>query len=158
MKNNNLNLKVNIINGGFVGKISTMQSAKKQPKINIFWLIVAGLIIGFINGFWGGGGGMVCVPVLTSLLKLPEKKGHATTLLIMLPLSIASFVIYCIKGSVDIPTAVNVGVGFVLGGVIGALLLKNINNLILKIVFSVVIIAGGIKLIIWWLYGLVWLE
>lgn len=148
MKNPFKNIKIKKISHGFVTEISTMQTAKNEPKIAIIWLLLSGAIIGFINGFWGGGGGMICVPVLVNLLRLPEKKGHATTLLIMLPLSIASFVIYLIKGSVDALMAVNVGVGFVIGGVLGALLLKNMSNTILKIVFSVIIIAGGIKLLI----------
>ena len=136
------------IDNGVAMELSTMQTPKKARKVNVFWLIIAGLIIGFVNGFWGGGGGMICVPILVNLLGLPEKKGHATTLLIMLPLCIASFVIYLIKGSVEVLTAVNVGVGFVIGGVLGALILKNINNLVLKLIFSLVIIAGGIKLLL----------
>lgn len=121
-----------------------------QPtaKINFIWLIIAGLVIGWVNGFWGGGGGMICVPVLISLLKLPEKRAHATTLLIMLPLSICSFVIYMLKGSVDINMSLVVGSGFVGGGVLGALILKNINNIVLRLVFAVVIIAGGVKMLL----------
>ncbi len=148
MKKANFPIKFMKIDNGVAMELSTMQTPKKARKVNVFWLIIAGLIIGFVNGFWGGGGGMICVPILVNLLGLPEKKGHATTLLIMLPLCIASFVIYLIKGSVEVLTAVNVGVGFVIGGVLGALILKNINNLVLKLIFSLVIIAGGIKLLL----------
>ena len=91
---------------------------------------------------------MVCVPVLISILKLPEKSAHATALLIMLPLSICSFVVYLLKGSIDVMMAVQVGAGFVLGGATGAILLKNMSNVILRIVFAGVIIAGGLKLIL----------
>ena len=148
MKKANFPIKFMKRDNGVAMELSTMQTPKKARKVNVFWLIIAGLIIGFVNGFWGGGGGMICVPILVNLLGLPEKKGHATTLLIMLPLCIASFVIYLIKGSVEVLTAVNVGVGFVIGGVLGALILKNINNLVLKLIFSLVIIAGGIKLLL----------
>ncbi len=120
----------------------------QNKNIPLIWLIVAGLVIGFVNGFWGGGGGMICVPVLTSVLKLPEKVGHATTLLIMLPLSIASFIVYLIGGSINWFMALEVGGGFVLGGALGALLLKNMSNIVLKILFAIIIIAGGIKLIL----------
>jgi hypothetical protein len=30
-------------------------------------LIVSGIAIGIVNGFFGGGGGMVCVPILEKL-------------------------------------------------------------------------------------------
>lgn len=148
-KNINLPLKIKKVDNCVVAEISTMQNTEKAQKVNVFWLILSGLFIGFVNGFWGGGGGMICVPVLTSLIKLPEKKGHATALLVMLPLCIASFVIYLIKSSIEIGTVINVGVGFVVGGALGALLLKNINNLLLKLLFSLIIIAGGIKMLLW---------
>ena len=44
--------------------------------------------------------------------------------------------------------AIKIGIGFVIGGVLGALLLKKISNIWLEIVFSVIIIAGGIKMLI----------
>jgi len=148
MENNKKHIKINVNKNKSLIEINTMQSIKKTPKINIIWLILSGLFIGFVNGFWGGGGGMICVPILSNLLKLPEKKSHATTILIMLPLCITSFIVYMIKGSIEVRIAINVGVGFVIGGIIGALILKKINNTILKFIFGLVIIAGGIKLLI----------
>ena len=121
---------------------------KKNKILNTIILLIIGLVIGFVNGFWGGGGGMICVPTLTGVLRLPEKNAHATAILIMLPLSIASFIVYLTHGNVEWINAGYVTTGFVVGGVLGALLLKNINNLLLKIVFSLVIIAGAIKLLI----------
>ena len=116
--------------------------------INIWIKLLTGVIIGFVNGFWGGGGGMICVPLLMNVIKLPEKKSHATTLLIMLPLSIASLVVYIMHGNLQIWDSVKIGVGFIIGGVIGANLLKVISNAWLGIVFSLIIIAGGIKMLI----------
>jgi len=115
---------------------------------NFFVLTLIGMIIGFINGFWGGGGGMLCVPTLTNIVGLKEKKAHATAILVMLPLCIVSFVVYIIMGSVDGMTTLKVTIGFLTGGVIGAILLKNIRNVILNIVFAVVIIASGIKILL----------
>lgn len=132
----------------YFAQVNTFSTPEKGKNIPIIWLIIAGLVIGFVNGFWGGGGGMICVPVLTSILKLPEKVGHATTLLVMLPLSIASFVVYLLGGSINWTLAVEVGAGFIVGGILGAILLKKINNVVLKIIFACIIIAGGIKLLI----------
>ena len=120
----------------------------KSKILKGVYLLIIGLFIGFINGFWGGGGGMICVPTLTMLLKMPDKKAHATTILIMLPLSIASFVVYMLKGTIEWQTAAFVSGGFVVGGIAGALILKKINNVFLRIIFSLVIIAGAIKMLI----------
>ena len=120
----------------------------QKQSSNIFLKLLFGSIIGFVNGFWGGGGGMLCVPILNFIIKLPEKKAHATTLLIMLPLSIASVIVYFIKGNVNIFSSINIGIGFVIGGILGALLLKKISNVWLGVIFSIIIIAGGVKLLV----------
>lgn len=119
-----------------------------STNTNIWIRLLTGAIIGFVNGFWGGGGGMICVPLLTQVIKLPDKNAHATTLLIMLPLSIVSFVVYIIRGSFPWIDALKIGVGFIVGGIIGANILKFINNVWLSIIFSGIIIAGGIRMII----------
>ena len=125
-----------------------MQNNKKQPKINILFILLIGVMVGFINGFCGGGGGMICVPVLTNILHLPEKKGHATAILIMLPLCISSFIVYLIRGNVDISLALNVGIGFLIGGILGAILLKKISNKVLQFVFAIIILVSGVKLLL----------
>ncbi|MBE5738486.1 MAG: sulfite exporter TauE/SafE family protein [Clostridiales bacterium] len=139
----------NIDSGGIelLVKSSVKQKCRKGKK-NIFLKLLTGAFIGFINGFWGGGGGMVCVPLLTHVIMLPEKKAHATTLLIMLPLSIASLVVYIYGGNMQWWNALKIGLGFVVGGYVGALLLKKISNVWLCAIFSIVIIVGGLKLIL----------
>ena len=129
-------------------EISIEGKQKEKRNINIFFKLLMGGIIGFVNGFWGGGGGMICVPLLMQGLKLPEKNAHATTLLIMLPLSITSLIVYFIFGNLEILKAVKVGIGFIIGGLLGAVLLQKINNVWLGIIFSLIIISGGIKLLI----------
>lgn len=146
MKNFHVKSEENKIFGG--KEIDITIGSDKVQKNNIFIKIMTGAIIGFVNGFWGGGGGMICVPLLMYVIKLPEKNAHATTLLIMLPLSIASLVVYLISGNIEWIKSLNVCVGFVVGGIIGALLLKKISNIWLGIIFSVIIIAGGIKLLL----------
>lgn len=139
-------------NKEFGGQEITIEYSPEQTpqKVNksILIKILTGSIIGFINGFWGGGGGMVCVPLLMQVIKLPEKKAHATTLLIMLPLSIASLIVYILSGNMPWLNAIKISSGFVVGGALGAIILKHISNIWLGIVFSLIIIAGGIKLLI----------
>ena len=83
---------------------------KKHHK-NWLVIILSGAFIGFVNGFWGGGGGMICVPVLSNIFKLPEKKAHATAILVMLPLSLSSLVVYYFSGSIDWSNAAVITLG-----------------------------------------------
>ena len=137
------------LSGGCVCEVSGKYHNKnKNKKASTGLKLITGSIIGFINGFCGGGGGMICVPLLCKAIGLEEKKSHATTLLIMLPLSIASLVVYILSKSLLLVESIKIGVGFVLGGVLGALLLKKISNAWLCAIFSLVIIFGGIKLLL----------
>ncbi|MBO4412603.1 MAG: sulfite exporter TauE/SafE family protein [Clostridia bacterium] len=121
-----------------------MFSKLKQKLLHI----LSGAAIGIINGFFGGGGGMVCVPVLEKLLKLDGKHAHATALAVIFPISFFSGIIYLISGNLNWSTFGFVTSGFVVGGIIGAYLLKNLNNTIIKIVFAIVVLAAGVKLVL----------
>lgn len=138
----------NVLNGYDIEIIADTNKKTKTKKVGLWIKLITGAIIGFVNGFWGGGGGMICVPLLQNVIKLPEKKAHATTLLIMLPLSIASLVVYLFSGNLPIVDALKIGVGFVIGGVVGANILKKISNKWLGYLFSIIIIIGGVKMLV----------
>ena len=106
--------------------------------------IVIGALIGFINGFLGAGGGVLLVPFLTYVLKEETKVAHATAVLIMLPISVISAVIYIVKGEFNFAVTLPVFIGSVVGGTVGALLLKKLNSWIITLIFSLVLIASGI--------------
>lgn len=148
MKNFNFNIDDNEILGG-KELVVTFECEENAKKKNCIWIkLITGVIIGFVNGFWGGGGGMICVPLLIYAIGLPDKKAHATTLLVMLPLCIASLVTYIISDNMLWIDGLQIGVGFVVGGIVGALILKKISNVWLSIFFSLVIIAGGLKILL----------
>ena len=103
--------------------------------------------IGFINGFFGGGGGMIAVPTLAKFYNLEEKKAHATSIAVILPLSVASSIVYLFKEKVD---WVNLGIvagGVTLGGILGALLLKKAGNKFIEYLFEGVMLVAGIKML-----------
>lgn len=147
MKKISVSVSPNCEFGGIEYELS-LNPFSEKPKSSVLIKLLTGALIGFVNGFWGGGGGMICVPLLMQIIKLSEKKAHATTLLIMLPLSLSSLVVYIISGNLQILNALKIGIGFVVGGMLGAIILKYISNLWLGIIFSLIIIAGGIKLLI----------
>ncbi len=118
--------------------------SKKQIAV----LILCGASIGLVNGFFGGGGGMLCVPILESFMKLESKRAHATTLCIILPLSIVSAVIYIIKNDVDVINLSWVSLGTIIGGIVGALWLNKINNKVLRVIFAILMLGVGIKMVI----------
>lgn len=111
-------------------------------------MIIASLFVGIANGFFGGGGGMLVIPILTFLCGMQQKKAHATAVAIILPLSIASTIMYLVNGIFEWKSAVSVSSGVVVGGIIGSLLLSKISNKWLSYVFYIIMLAGGIKMVI----------
>ena len=117
-----------------------------EEKSNIY-SILGGLISGFINGLFGGGGGMIIVPLLTMLLKYESQKAHATAILIILPLSLLSGLFYAYFGTLNLSVALPVSIGVTLGGVLGAFLLSKLSSKWLVLIFSFVMAGAGIKMI-----------
>lgn len=66
----------------------------------------------------------------------------------MVPISIASGIVYYTSGNLDWWLVLLVGVGSVVGGILGALLLKKLNNLTLQYVFALIVLFAGIKMVI----------
>ena len=89
---------------------------------------------------------MIVVPLLCSVMKLEEKKAHATAVAVILPVSIVSAVVYLMKVPYDIPSGLFVTLGVVSGGVIGSYLLKVAPTGVVSIVFSLMMLVGGVKL------------
>lgn len=126
--------------------MNDLNNEKMSTKMVIF-SIIGGIFVGFLNGFFGGGGGMIVVPLLIFLLHLEDKKAHATALFIILPISIFSAIVYIVNNDIEILKIIYTGLGFIAGGIIGAIVLKKINNKVLRIIFSIIMIVAGIRML-----------
>lgn len=123
---------------------------KKDEKISVkkkMLLSICGALIGFVNGFFGGGGGMICVPLLEKALKLDNKYSHATALVVIFPISFVSAIMYLLSGNMESISFLTVGSGVILGGIVGAFLLKFLPAKIIRVIFVFVMLAGGIRLL-----------
>lgn len=118
-----------------------MDSKKKT------FLIVTGALTGLFCGLLGGGGGMVAVPMMTILLGFEEKKSHATAIAVILPITLISGLIQIFYKNYDVNKGIPTMIGCVIGGIIGALLLKKINNKTLVKIFAFVMLIAGVKLL-----------
>ena len=128
-------------------KKSNDQKCNSNKK-SILLSITTGGIAGLINGLFGGGGGMIVVPMLTALLNCPPKKAHATALLIILPISIVSGLFYLASGSFKLSVGIPVTIGVVIGGTVGALLLSKLSSTWVVVIFSIVMAAAGVKMLL----------
>lgn len=109
-------------------------------------MIITGLVCGAANGLFGAGGGILAVPMLERD-GLETKKAHATSLAIMLPLSIISAFIYYKSGNLNIAEAMKY-LPFGLAGVfLGSAIMKRISAATLKQLFALVMMYFGVRML-----------
>lgn len=106
-----------------------------------------GLLSGFVNGLFGSGGGIIVVPGLVFILGLAQHKAHATALMIILPLSILSSIVYFNNHLIDFPNTIKVSIGATIGSYIGAKTLNKIPNKWLRKIFGIFMIIAAIRMV-----------
>ena len=113
---------------------------KKQGK-----RMLCGGVVGLANSLFGGGGGMLAVPLLTKG-GMQEKQAHATAILVILPISLFSFILYAIRGFFDTEVLLSTAIGVTFGGLLGAKLLGKLPTKAVNLVFAFLQLAAGISL------------
>ncbi len=114
----------------------------------ILFSLIAGLTVGFVNGFMGAGGGMLLVPLLTWLFAMNTKVTHSTAVFVILPICLISGITYIVKGVVDWSVLLPVAIGTLIGGIIGTFALKKLSASWLNYIFYGVMIFSGVWLLV----------
>ena len=117
----------------------------KQKKIAWLAPVIAGGAAGIANGFFGGGGGMILVPLLVRRCGLSQRQAFATSVAVILPLCILSSIIYYFRGGLDLLSALPYLAGGLIGGWVGGRIFKKINMVWLRRAFALLILYGGVK-------------
>ena len=106
---------------------------------------LAGAAAGAVNGFFGGGGGMVLVPLLNRWCALEQRKAFATSIAVILPLCMLSAAIYLFRGGLDLMVALPYLLGGLVGGFIGGKIFRRLNMLWLRRAFALLILYGAVR-------------
>lgn len=141
-----------------VTPIKYKKSPRRQTTVGVIFLetnacpkwkfAISGLLTGFVNGFFGAGGGMVLIPLLTRLCKVEDKKAFATSVCIVLPICITSLAVYALRGGLQFSGAWPYLLGGLGGGLLGGLLFKNVSAGFLHKVLGGFILWGGLRLVL----------
>lgn len=118
----------------------------EKGKAHIWKQLVCGCAVGIANSVFGGGGGMLAVPLLQGT-GLSARKAHATAILVILPVSLFSFILYAVRGIYDFSVLVPTALGVTLGGFLGARLLGRIPGRAVGVVFALLQAFAGLWLI-----------
>jgi uncharacterized membrane protein YfcA len=109
--------------------------------LSIPWLVLLGLLVGIMTGFWGMGGRFLMTPLLNIFLNLPFNVAIGSDICQMVGTSSMNLVRYRILGTVDFRLACWVTLGGVLGMECGVSLLE-----FLKSSGSLIILGQSLKI------------
>jgi uncharacterized protein len=124
------------------------QEQKYEPEHKRLFLvgIPAGLVIGFLSGFLGIGGGVFLGPLILFLGWAGPKEVAAMNSALILVLSAIALAAHGIKGGVELNVVIPLAAVALLGGLGGATLAeKKLSARMLQRVFAVIILIAALK-------------
>ena len=105
--------------------------------------LVCGALSGAANGFFGGGGGMIFIPLATRWAKIDTQKAFATCVGVILPMTAISAVVYIWRGGFSLSVAAPYMIGGLIGGVVSGRILKKVPVKLLRKGLALLILYGA---------------
>jgi uncharacterized membrane protein YfcA len=111
--------------------------------------IILGLVAGICGGMFGIGGGIILIPALVYLFGLTQHQAQGTTLAILVPpIGLLAALRYYYSGNVKLGIAGFICLGFFIGGLIGAQLVQNVSDPLMKKLFGVFLLTISMRMIL----------
>jgi uncharacterized protein len=112
--------------------------------MEIFKLLITGVVAGVAAGFFGIGGGLIIVPALVYLMGFSQHKATGTSLAILLPpLGLGAVYEYHKKGNVDIRAALIIGALLAIGAWAGGRFANQLKGPTLQLAFGIFAMVMG---------------
>ncbi len=110
-------------------------------------MVALGLVAGVLSGLFGIGGGVIIVPALVAVARLPMQTAIGTSLAaLLLPVGILGVREYWKGGHVDVSAAGLIAAGLVVGAWGGARWALSINPATLQRAFAVFLVVMAVRL------------
>jgi len=114
----------------------------------IIFLLIIGLLAGFISGLIGIGGGVIIVPALVIFLGFSQKLAQGTSLgILLLPVGILAVLQYYKQGYLNVNYVAIIAVAFVAGGLLGSKMALSLSDEKMKKIFAVILMLIAIKML-----------
>jgi uncharacterized membrane protein YfcA len=105
---------------------------------------IAGFAAGFVSGLLGVGGGIIMVPILTTILGMPLKRALGTSLVVISAIVVPGTIVHALLGHIDWAIFFVLTVGVVPGARIGATLALRAKDRTLRLAVGVFLFAVAI--------------
>lgn len=106
---------------------------------------IAGGAAGLANGLFGGGGGMVFLPILSRWGNLKPRQLYATCVAVIFPVCAVSAAFYLWQGEVPLADALPYLAGGLIGGRLGGALYGKVPVTALKWMFAGFLFYAGVR-------------
>ena len=106
---------------------------------------IAGSAGGLVNGLFGGGGGMVLLPLLTKWSGLEARNAFATCVAVIFPMCIVSTAVYLFQVRPALSLVLPYLAGGLIGGWVGGKVFKKLSMVWLRRGFALLILYGGVR-------------
>ncbi|MBG0780676.1 MAG: sulfite exporter TauE/SafE family protein [Bacteroidales bacterium] len=114
----------------------------------IYFLPIAGLIVGILISLMGGGGGIFYVGMLTGLFAISMDQAVSVSLATIIPTTLAASISHYRAGNIKPKTGFLLVVGGIIGVVAGTYLITIIPLKVLKIIFGIFLLFIGTGMVI----------
>jgi len=115
-------------------------------RVMMMAIVIIGFITGFIASFLGIGGGIIHVPVLIYLLKIPVHIATATSHFILFSTVLLSVIPHALWGHIDYTRGLLLGGGALIGAQIGAYISSRVHSRVIVIILALVLLAVALKM------------
>ncbi len=117
-------------------------------KTRLLWMSIGGFGIGVLAGLLGIGGGFLFVPLMMAM-GYPTKKAAATSSFVVIFSSFSGFAGHLAEGHFNWPLMIATAIAVIIGGQIGARLMKDkMKAKWIKQMFAVLLLGVALKLLI----------
>lgn len=125
------------------GRKNAAPADAEEPKLQIWRVVILGLLIGFSTGLVGAGGGFLIVPALSYIGGLPMAVAVATSLLVIVMNSSAGFAGYLFSVQLDWPIVLGFSAAAIAGSFLGVKLAGIVPDKALRKGFGFFVLAMG---------------
>lgn len=110
-------------------------------------VVLLGLAAGVVAGFFGLGGGIVFVPVLTLLVGLHALDAEATSLVAIIPVALVGAASQRRYGNVRLGDALVIGALAIPAALLGVVIVNQVPERVVRIAFAALIFFTAYKLV-----------